>query len=99
MVVAFSPSSGHRLWPSSFVPVRAVSSIPTRSLTWRSTSPNRETSHHGPALLQQFHRTHDDPDLQLSYLKVVVTVKLRRNKSSTLNWRHVDDTPGSRTTI
>lgn len=39
------------------------------------------------------------PDLQLSYLKVVATVKLRRNESFTLNWRHVDDTPGSRTTI
>jgi hypothetical protein len=39
------------------------------------------------------------PDQQLAYLKVVATVKLRRNESFTLNWRHVDDTPGSRTTI
>ena len=39
------------------------------------------------------------PDEQLAYLKAVATVKLRRNESFTLNWRHVDDTPGARSTI
>ena len=39
------------------------------------------------------------PDHQLAYLKVVATVKLRRSESFTLSWRHVDDTPGSRSTV
>jgi hypothetical protein len=39
------------------------------------------------------------PDQQLAYLKVVATVKLRRSESFTLSWRHVDDTPGARTTV
>ncbi|MGB3374559.1 MAG: hypothetical protein WBA87_05410 [Microbacterium sp.] len=38
-------------------------------------------------------------DRALAHLKVVIAMKLRRNESFTLSWKHpVDDTPG-RTTI
>ncbi|MDN3495325.1 hypothetical protein QL996_05250 [Planococcus sp. APC 4015] len=39
------------------------------------------------------------PDRQLAHLKMIVTTKLRRNESFTLSWRHVDDSPGGRTTV
>jgi len=39
------------------------------------------------------------PDRQLAYLKVIATTKLRRSESFTVSWRHVDDTPGARTTL
>ncbi|MDQ1122862.1 DUF7882 family protein [Microbacterium trichothecenolyticum] len=37
------------------------------------------------------------PDRLLSHIKVVVTTKLRRGESFTLNWTHVDGTPGRST--
>lgn len=39
------------------------------------------------------------PDRQLAYLRVIATTKLRRSESFTVSWRHVDDTPGARTTL
>jgi hypothetical protein len=39
------------------------------------------------------------PDRQLAYLKVIATTKLRRSESFTVSWKHVDDTPGARTTL
>ena len=39
------------------------------------------------------------PDLQLSYLRVVATTKLRRSESFTVSWSHTDGTPGARSSV